>query len=176
VEDEGMTNATTARERADILEALDKQRELLRRTVEGMTDEQVASRPTVSELCLAGIIKHVTRVEERWAHFIIQGPDVFGPMDEAAYKAHLESFQMQPDETLAGLLAHYGEVAARTNDLVTTVASLDADHELPPAPWFEPGARWSARRAFTHIVAETAQHAGHADIIREAIDGQKSMG
>ena len=34
----------------------------------------------------------------------------------------------------------------------------------------------SARRVFLHIVAETTQHAGHADIIREAIDGQKTMG
>ncbi|MEP6625690.1 MAG: DUF664 domain-containing protein, partial [Acidimicrobiia bacterium] len=54
--------------------------------------------------------------------------------------------------------------------------TLDADHALPEAPWFEPGARWSARRTLLHIIAETAQHAGHADIIREAIDGAKTMG
>ena len=60
--------------------------------------------------------------------------------------------------------------------LVESVASLDDSHELPAAPWFPPGARWSARRVFLHIVAETAQHAGHADIIRESFDGQKSMG
>ena len=53
---------------------------------------------------------------------------------------------------------------------------LDCDHALPQAPWFEPGARWSARRVLLHIVAETAQHAGHADILRESIDGQKTMG
>ncbi|HZH22206.1 MAG TPA: DUF664 domain-containing protein, partial [Geodermatophilus sp.] len=53
---------------------------------------------------------------------------------------------------------------------------LDASHPLPEAPWFQPGARRSARRVFVHIVAETAQHAGHADILRETIDGQKTMG
>jgi Protein of unknown function (DUF664) len=47
---------------------------------------------------------------------------------------------------------------------------------VPPAPWFEPGARWSARRVLLHVIAETAQHAGHADIIRESLDGAKSMG
>jgi len=171
-----MTNTTSDRERADILDLLHKHRELLLHTVEGLTDEQAASRPTVSELCLGGIIKHVTAVEERWAGFVVDGPSVFPPMDEAAYKAHLESFQMQPHETLAGIVAAYTDVARRTDELVGTVASFDDDHELPSAPWFEPGARWSARRCFTHIVAETAQHAGHADIIREAIDGQKSMG
>jgi len=170
-----MTN-TNDRERTDTLDVLRKHRELLLRTVDGVTDEQAAARTTISELCLGGIIKHVGQVETRWAGFIVDGPSVFPPMDEAAYKAHLETFQMQPDETLAGIVAAYHAVAARTDELVMTVASFDEDHELPAAPWFEPGARWSARRVFTHIVAETAQHAGHADIIREAIDGQKSMG
>ena len=45
----------------------------------------------------------------------------------------------------------------------------------PRAPWFEPGARWSARRVLLHVIAETAQRAGHADIIRESLDGAKSM-
>jgi hypothetical protein len=43
-------------------------------------------------------------------------------------------------------------------------------------PWFEPGARWSARRVLLHVIAETALHADHADIIRGSLDGTKSMG
>jgi hypothetical protein len=82
---------------------------------------------------------------------------------------------MVEGETLAGLLEEYAAVAAATDTLVAT-ADLEARHPLPEAPWFAPGASWSVRRVFLHIVAETAQHAGHADIIREAIDGQKSMG
>jgi hypothetical protein len=83
---------------------------------------------------------------------------------------------MEEDETLEGLLAAYDDVADRTDQLVSSLPSLDASHPLPEAPWFPPGARWSARRALLHIVAETAQHAGHADIIRESIDGAKTMG
>jgi hypothetical protein len=79
-------------------------------------------------------------------------------------------------ETLAELLAAYEEVSSRTDALVTSLPTLDAAHALPPAPWFPPGAQWSARRVLLHIVAETAQHAGHADIIRESIDGAKTMG
>ena len=45
---------------------------------------------------------------------------------------------------------------------------------LPKAPWFEENASWSARRVFVHIIAETAQHSGHADIIRESLDGAKT--
>jgi hypothetical protein len=54
--------------------------------------------------------------------------------------------------------------------------SLDDGHALPEAPWFEPGAVWSARQVLLQILAETAQHCGHADIIRETLDGQKTMG
>jgi Protein of unknown function (DUF664) len=70
----------------------------------------------------------------------------------------------------------YESVAQRTDEVVRTCRSLDDDHELPTAPWFPPGARWSARQVLLHILAETAQHSGHADIIREALDGQKTMG
>jgi len=81
-----------------------------------------------------------------------------------------------PDETLAEIVAAYERVAQRTDDLVRSLPDLDVAHLLPEAPWFPPGATRSARRVFLHIVAETAQHAGHADIVREALDGQKTMG
>ena len=74
------------------------------------------------------------------------------------------------------MLAGYAEVARQTDELVTTLPDLDVSHPLPAAPWFPPNGRWSARRALLHIAAETAQHAGHADVIRESLDGAKSMG
>jgi hypothetical protein len=82
---------------------------------------------------------------------------------------------MLEGETLAGLLAQYEEVAFRTDESVATIP-LDLSHPLPEAPWFPPNSRRSARRVFLHIIAETAQHAGHADILRETLDGQKTMG
>jgi len=82
---------------------------------------------------------------------------------------------MADGETLADLLTAYERVAEATDELVTTL-DLDVAHDLPVAPWFEPGKTWSVRRVLLHIIAETAQHAGHADIIRESLDGQKTMG
>ena len=163
-------------ERADLLETLDKHRGFLRFTVEGLTDDQARMRPTGSELCLGGLIKHVARVESRWANFIEQGPGAIGAADPGAMAAHAESFRMADGETLAQLLERYQEVAERTGRLVRDLPSLDVTKPLPDAPWFPPDARWSARRVFLHVIAETAQHAGHADILREAIDGQKTMG
>jgi hypothetical protein len=162
-------------ERADLLQTLDKHRELFRFTVQGLTDEQAAATPTASELCLGGLIKHVTFVESGWVDFILEGTSAM-EASEGSYDLHTNSFRMLPGETLAGLLAAYEACAKRTDDLVRTLPSLDVSHPLPEAPWFEPGASWTARRVLVHIVAETAQHAGHADILRETLDGQRSMG
>ena len=82
-------------------------------------------------------------------------PAPFGPTKGE----HLAAFDLQVDT----------RVGYRLPD-------LNLSHPLPEAPWFEPGASWSARRVLLHVIAETAQHAGHADIIRESLDGAKTMG
>jgi uncharacterized damage-inducible protein DinB len=164
-------------ERADLVQMLDAHRDFLRYTTRGMSDEQAVQRTTVSELCLGGIIKHVTAVERQWARFIVEGPSAMGNWEgEGAMQAYLDGFRMLPGETLAGLLADYERAAAETDELVVSLADLDARQPLPEAPWHEKGASWSARRVLLHVLAETSQHAGHADIIREAIDGSKTMG
>jgi hypothetical protein len=163
-------------ERVALIESLGQQRAFLCQTVQGLTDAQAALQPTASELCLGGLIKHVAQVEQGWADFIERGPAAIGSADEAAMAAHAAGFRMLPGDTLDDLLDRYGAVACRTDDLLRALPSLDLSHPLPEAPWFEPGARWSARRTALHILAETAQHCGHADIIRESLDGAKTMG
>jgi hypothetical protein len=169
-----MTDSTTlTRERADLIESLRRHRGFLLFTVQGLTEEQARLRPTVSALYLGGLIKHVSATEASWVRFAEGGAEAmhrnWGP---DAYTRH---WHLQQGETLAGVLADYEKVAAHTDEVVATIA-LDADHALPEAPWYQPGARWSARRVILHVIAETAQHAGHADILRESIDGQKTMG
>lgn len=166
-------------EKADLLESLNQHRSLLKRTVRDLDDVQAAKRTTVSELSLGGLIKHVTAMETVWVDFILNGPaqrGSFEDMSEEDIARWANQFRMADGETLAGLLAAYDEAARRTDEVVLALPDLDASHPLPPAPWFKPGATRSARRALIHIVAETAQHAGHADIIRESLDGAKSMG
>jgi uncharacterized damage-inducible protein DinB len=180
------TQATVTGERADLLEALAAQRRFLRYTVRGLTDEQARQRTTASELTLGGLIKHVAETERRWATFTVEGPDAISgggaewnegdEIPPEVLEEWAENFRLLPHETLEGVLAEYAEVAEQTDELVASLPDLDASHPLPAAPWFEKGARRSARRVFLHIIAETAQHAGHADIIRESLDGQKTMG
>lgn len=169
---------TVTGERADWLEALAHHRHFLRFTARDLTDEQAGLRTTASALCLGGLIKHVTEVEKGWVNFILGGPSTmrdFTSMTENDWAARTDSFRMLPGETLAGILADYADVADRTDQLVTTLPDLGVSWPLPEAPWFQGSKEWSARRVLMHIVTETAHHAGHADIIRESLDGATSM-
>jgi uncharacterized damage-inducible protein DinB len=172
--------STLTGERADIIAQLEFARFWLRNTAQGLTDEQARTRSTVSELTVGGLIKHVAATERGWIDFVLQGPSAMPEVDMASIteeqmREWADGHRLTEAETLAGALEEYEKVAARTDELVRTI-DLDLTHDLPKAPWFTPGERRSARRVFLHMVAETAQHAGHADIIRESLDGQKSMG
>lgn len=168
-------------ERADLLQALSNARHFLRFTARDLTDEQARARTTVSELTIGGLIKHVRAAEESWRDFVLQGRSAmpwdgidFASLPPEAFEDWAGEFRLLEGETLDGVLADYATVAARTDEVLAEV-DLDLVQELPEAPWFTDTA-WSNRRAFAHIIAETAQHAGHADIIRESLDGAKSMG
>jgi len=164
--------AVLSRERVDLLQTLDKHRGFLRQTLDGMSHDQLRLTSTVSQLSLGSIVKHVTATETTWRNFMVKGAAAFEEMSPDAYEAE---WRLEPGDTVESLLAAHAESAALTNALVAEV-DLDSEHELPIAPWFEAGASWSARRCVLHIIAEGAQHSGHADIIREAIDGAKTMG
>lgn len=185
------TSPTLDAERADLLDQLEAARSALLTTVRGLSDEQAGERPTAGALCLGGLIKHVASMEDAWTRFVTEGPSAMRYdlpegvtwEDFAAGSAreypqwaidHQNDFQVLPDETLTGIVARYEQVAARTAEIIATVPDLSATHPLPEAPWNEPGAVRSVRRVLTHLIAETAQHAGHADILRETLDGQKS--
>ncbi|QEU94074.1 DinB family protein [Streptomyces kanamyceticus] len=165
-------------ERADLLATLAQHRRSLRFTTRDLTDEQAGRRTTASELCLGGLVKHVTSVERVWAAFIQEGPSALGgvtDMTEEDWARRADEFRLLPGETLTGVLTAYEEVALHTDELVRSVPDLGASHPLPDAPWSEPGTRWSVRRVLLHVIGETAQHAGHADVIRESLDGAQSM-
>ncbi len=177
-------------ERADLIAALARHRAFLTQTAQGLTDEQMGLTPTASALCIGGLIKHTAATERQWLAFAEQGPDAFGePIDWASidwsdpgpavsemFAARERQFAMLAEDTAESVLAGYAEVAATTERSIAKLPDLGTSWELPSAPWFEPGARWTVRRALLHVLAETSQHAGHADILRESIDGQKTMG
>ncbi|SNT65945.1 Protein of unknown function [Asanoa hainanensis] len=159
-------------ERADLLASLQRHRGFLLFTVRGLSDEQARSTPTASALCLGGLLRHVANTERSWCAFAAGGASGMAALPQVDWAT---AFEMPSGATLADVVAVF-EAAAAETDLLVEKLDLDQAHELPKAPWFEPGASWSVRRVFLHLIAEIAQHSGHADIIRETIDGQKTMG
>ena len=143
------------------------QLDAVRTAAHGLTDEQARRRPCRSALSVGGVVKHVTWVMRQ------RGQDRV--MDEAGFAAFTDSFVLREDETLAGALAAFDEVREA---YLADVRATD-----PGAPMTEPAAPWDGRYeptpsvqryALVHHVEEFARHAGHADIIREPLDGAGS--
>lgn len=141
----------------------------------GLTDEQARSTPTVSALSIGGLVKHATGVQRSWMARVAAAPDA-PPKDPRPFEEIARDFAdqhvMRPDETLAGLLRGLQDQNAESLRLVET-ADLDAEVPVPrDIPWFPRDQRaWSVRWVILHVINELARHAGHADIIRETIDG-----
>ena len=141
----------------------------------GLSDEQARSAPTVSALSVGGLVKHVTGMQRSWMARVAAAPDA-PPKDprpfEEVSKEYGEQHVMRPDETLAGLLRALEAQNATSLRLVET-ADLDAAVPVPhDIPWFPKDQKaWSVRWVILHVINELARHAGHADIIRETIDG-----
>jgi uncharacterized damage-inducible protein DinB len=155
-------------ERDGLLAFLAQQRDALRFALQDLSEEQASSRPTASSLSLAGLIKHAAFCERGWITGIMAQRDP-GPRDWNT------EFQLQDGETLAGMLALYDEVAQETESIV---AETDLDKPVPVpkgVPWFPQDVdAWSVRWVLLHLIEETARHAGHADMLREAIDGKSA--
>jgi hypothetical protein len=159
--------------------ALDRHRALLAATADGLTEEQIRLSSTVSSLTIGSLLKHVADTEEQWLQFAQRGPAAFPSFENVDWSAIDPTapdprFVLTDEDTVESLQARVLSVGARTRLLLNEL-DLDREHPLPAAPWFEPGAAWSVRRVALHLLAEISQHAGHADIIREAIDGAQSM-
>ena len=153
-------------ERRELLDMLAAQRATLLITVRGIDDAQAAARTTVSDLTLGGIVKHLAQGHRAWTHIMTGQPGTpDGFWDTSQY-------YLAEGDTLAGLLDAYAAAARATEEAVAGLPDLDDTVPLPEAPW-APGVvdRWSARRILLHLLRETAQHAGHADIIRQSLDG-----
>ncbi|HEV7536833.1 MAG TPA: DinB family protein [Acidimicrobiia bacterium] len=156
-----------ADEREGLVGYLDHQRHVLRIAAYGLTDDQVRATPTSSSLSVGGLIKHCASVERAWMD------NVLGRKRERAAVDYEAGFRVEPGETVADLLAFHRHAATETDEIIAGVADLAQPVPVPrDAPWFPKDVEaWSVRWVLLHLIQETARHAGHADIIREAIDG-----
>ena len=156
-----------ADERDGLLAYLAQQRLALRATVHGLTDEQARAKPSASGLSLGGLIKHAAVCERGWVAGIIANR-----LPETARDWEAE-FQLQEGETLGSVLALYDEVAKETEAIIAAIPDLGQPVPVPPAPWYPKNVKfWSVRWVLFHLIEEMARHGGHADIVRESLDGK----
>jgi uncharacterized damage-inducible protein DinB len=159
-------------ERETLLLFIENQRAGIREALEGLTPEQAASRPSASELSLSGLVKHASEVEFNWLRMAQRKPNE----RQRTMETWNESFQLVGDETIEAQLAQWEEVGRELTAFVRDLPSLDETFPLPDRPWFPKDAKVSMRWMLLHLVEEYARHAGHADVVRESIDGRKAMG
>jgi len=154
-------------ERANLLAYVEQQRYGIRLTAFGLTDEQARATPTKSALSVGGLIKHVTATERTWMDIVMQGPST-GDQDQYG-----EGFVMQPSETLKAILDDNERCGRETEEVIAGIDDLGQAVPVPKGvPWFPADVEaWSVRWVLLHVMEELARHAGHADIIREHLDG-----
>lgn len=149
------------------------QREAVRIACFGLTDEQARLTPIPSSLTAGGLVKHLAYGERGWAGRLRE-PTPEGDTDqETALADYFGSFRLDDEETLSDALTDYAAAAAETDRVAGSVEDLGRPVPLPAAPWF-PAEGCTVRWVLLHLIEETARHAGHADLIREAVDGALS--
>ena len=157
-------------ERDGLLAFLAQMRDALRFAVHGLSDQQATATPSVSSMNLAGLIKHVARTEQKWIVEILAQREL---PPESRIQNWADEFRLVEGETLSSVLELYAQVAAETESIVGEIDDLGRPVPVPrDQPWFPADVEaWSARWVLLHVIQETARHAGHADIIRESLDG-----
>ncbi|MDO9380890.1 MAG: DinB family protein [Nocardioidaceae bacterium] len=152
-------------EAAQLLAFADAQREAVRLTAHGLTEDQARLTPSASVFSIGGLLKHVSWTERGWVA-MARGVDL---PERPGYDTE---FTLSDDETLAGMLELSEQVGRETT---AAVAELGLAHTFPNpkgVPWFPADVdEWDVRWLVLHLVEELARHAGHGDVVRESIDG-----
>ena len=141
----------------------------------GLADEQARSKPSVSALSIGGLIKHAANVQKGWVDRAAAAPD-FPPRDarpmQVIMAEYADQHVMRDDETLEQLL---DKLRKQNDETLRVFAGVDLDTPVPvphEVPWFPQDIdHWTVRWVALHLIEELTRHAGHADIIRESIDG-----
>lgn len=147
-------------ERATLVEFLDYQREALIRRLEGLTEHQARLTPTASSLSLLSLIRHSAIWERRWFQIIVAGRSFPGEWSDD------DTFQLTDADNIDTVVADYRTQIAASNEILATI---DLDAPCARSDKINQTVRWVT----VHLIEETARHAGHADIIRETIDGTR---
>ncbi|MEU1368138.1 DinB family protein [Streptomyces sp. NPDC005803] len=158
-----------ADERTGLAAWLDFYRATVALKCEGLSDEQVRRTSVApSTLTLRGLVQHLTEVERNWFGRVLTGEDVAPAYGApAGPDGHDGGFDVSDDETFAGALARWQQ------EIAVSRANCAARSLEDTAPFM--GAEVNLRWIYTHMIGEYARHSGHADLLRERIDGSTGV-
>ncbi len=145
-----------------LLRFLNKMRDALVRTTAGLAEDQLRLSGVISGTNLIGIVQHLTGVEEHWFQLVFLGADI----------SPNESMEVPASTPSSEVVLAYRAACARSDDIISATPDLSTLAAIA-----NPGedSRASLRRITVHMIEETARHAGHADILREQIDGSTDL-
>jgi uncharacterized damage-inducible protein DinB len=158
---------STGTERETLETFLNGYRDVIRRQLAGLSDEDAGRRLVPSRTTLAGIVKHMASVERGWfQHVLAQRPveEITGDVGGGA-----TSWTVGPDEAVKDVIAEYERTCAESDEVA---AGMALDDSAPHGRMGQVSLRW----VYVHMIEETARHAGHADILREQTDGVTDFG
>jgi uncharacterized damage-inducible protein DinB len=152
-----------------LLGFLEFQRATFRWKCAGLTDEQLRTRLAPTAMTLAGLLTHLARVEDNWFHEVVAGRERPEPWASMPWAAEWESSLTEDGATLRGRWEARVEASRQVvaAQLAGGPAALDATHSAWGGQG-HPSLRW----VLVHMVEEYARHNGHADLLREATDGE----
>jgi hypothetical protein len=159
---------TTPSERDALGQYLDYQRETILLKTDGLIKEQLAAKIPTSDLTLAGILYHLALVEESWFEEDFLGLPPREDWRGVDWKADPNyEFRTALDKEPQWLRARYRDACDRARQVIARADSLDAVSDSARVG----GKPFTLRWVMLHLIEETARHAGHADLLREAVDG-----
>lgn len=145
---------------------LDENRSIMLWKLDGITDEQLRWSPVPSGTSLGGIVKHLARVELWWFCDAFAGrAAAWAGQRPWSQDDPGSEWRLDPGDGLATVRELYAGAVAEADELLDEADDLDARCALPGQE------HRSLRWVLAHMIEETARHAGHADILRELLDG-----
>ena len=156
-------------ERRGLEEFVEYFRQVVRRKVDGLTPEQLDHTVASSSLTIGGILRHLTLVEESWFVEVLQGRELGEPWSGVDWASDRDwDFESASGMTADELLADHEHACEKSREILAEVADLDTLTERGNRD----GEKFNVRWILIHLIEEYARHAGHADILREDIDGE----
>ena len=144
---------------------LRQQRDGLRNAAFGLSEDELRLAPSRSALTVGGLLKHAAQTERQWVAMVA------GQSPAGGEQEWVDSFTLTPEDSLASLTEDLERTAATTEAVVAQLPDLGVEVQLAEGPWFPRGPGYTARWVLLHVLEELGRHAGHADIVREHLDG-----